>query len=150
MIMKKNTYYMDLAIEQALIAKTLGEIPVGCVIVKDDEVVAVGHNTRETQKNALSHAEINAISSACSALSSWRLNDCVLYVTLEPCPMCMGAILNARIKRLVFGAYDSKAGCCGSIIDLNQIGYPHHIDIFGGISESKCQVLLEDFFKELR
>lgn len=142
---------MDLAIAEASSAAASGESPVGCIITTSSgEIIAKAHNTRETDKNPLGHAEINAISQAAKALGCWRLSDCTLFVTLEPCPMCMGAILNARIKRVIFGAYDLKAGCCGSLINLNEIGYPHKCEILGGIRELSCANLLTDFFSDKR
>lgn len=141
---------MLLALEEAEKALALGEIPVGCVIEKDGVILARGHNTRETEHTALGHAEINAIAEACRELKSWRLSGCTLCVTLEPCPMCMGAILNARIDRVVFGAWDSKAGCCGSLVDLNRQGFNHRVEILGGIRELACGKLLSDFFEKQR
>lgn len=142
--------YMNLAIEQALKAKDLGEVPVGCVIVKDNEVIAMGHNRRECEANATAHAEIFAINLACQKLDSWRLNDCTLYVTLEPCLMCMGAILNARIGTLVFGINEDKTGGCGGLINLNEIKFPHKVEVIQGICEFECQEILTDFFKKIR
>lgn len=141
---------MELCLKEAATAFSLGEIPVGAVIVKGGEVIASAHNTRETERNALGHAEINAINEACKKLGSWRLSDCTLYVTLEPCPMCMGAIINSRIDTVVFGAYDLKAGCCDSICNFNSLGFNHKPEIYGGISEMKCNEILGRFFKNLR
>lgn len=142
--------FMRLALKQAEIAKGLNEIPVGCVIVKDNDVIARGYNTRETCKTALGHAEIMAIEIACKKLKSWRLSDCTLYVTLEPCPMCMGAIINARIDKVVFGAYDSKTGCCGSVIQLYEFGFNHKPKIQAGVLADECSSILSDFFKSIR
>lgn len=139
-----------MALGRAKTAAKHGETPVGCVIVKDGKVIAGGRNRRETGKNALYHAEISAINSACKKLGGWRLIGCDLYVTLEPCPMCAGAIINSRIENVYFGAYDKKAGSFGSIADFNSFGYNHTPDIHGGIMEKECSAVLSDFFKELR
>ncbi|MFZ2537838.1 MAG: nucleoside deaminase [Oscillospiraceae bacterium] len=146
----QHSDYMDIAIEQAQSALALGDVPIGCIIVKDDIIVGRGYNTRERDKNALGHAELMAIKDACTNLASWRLSGCTLYVTLEPCPMCMGAIINARLDCVVFGALDSKAGCCGSVINLNEQNFNHKVEILAGIRELKCQKMLCDFFKTLR
>lgn len=138
------------AIELAKISALEGEVPVGAVVVKGDEIVGCGRNRREYGKNALYHAELEAIDNACKKLGGWRLWQCDLYVTLEPCPMCAGAIINARIKKVVFGAYDKKAGSFGSVADFNQIPYNHKPEIEGGIMEAECSALLSDFFKKLR
>lgn len=127
-----------------------GEVPVGAVIVKNGEIIARGRNMREKKQNALSHAEIEAINNACKALGFWRLDDCELYVTLEPCPMCAGAIINARIKTLIFGAYDSKMGSIDSVVNLCDYPYNHKVEVYGGICEDECKKLLEEFFKTLR
>ena len=141
---------MRLALGEARRALALGEAPVGCLIVRGEEIIARGHNTRETEHTALGHAELSAIRDACRALNSWRLEGCRLYVTLEPCPMCMGAILNARIDEVIFGAYDLKAGCCGSLIDFNQLGFNHRAEVLSGICEQECGALLTEFFQKLR
>ena len=138
------------AIELAKVAADEGEVPVGAVVVKDGEIIATGRNRRESEKNALCHAEIEAINNACKALGGWRLFQCELYVTLEPCPMCAGAIINSRIKSIYFGAYDQKAGSFGTIADFNRIPYKHKPEVYGGIMESECKALLTDFFKSLR
>ena len=138
------------AIELAKEAADEGEVPVGAVVVKNGEIIATGRNRRESKKNALCHAEIEAINNACKALGGWRLFQCELYVTLEPCPMCAGAIINSRIKSIYFGAYDQKAGSFGSIADFNRIPYNHKPEVYGGIMESECKTLLTDFFKSLR
>lgn len=138
------------AIELAKEAANEGEVPVGAVVVKNGEIIATGRNRRESKKNALCHAEIEAINNACKALGGWRLFQCELYVTLEPCPMCAGAIINSRIKSIYFGAYDQKAGSFGSIADFNRIPYNHKPEVYGGIMESECKALLTDFFKSLR
>lgn len=126
------------------------EVPVGAVVVRNGEIVGRGRNRREKEKNALCHAEIEAINDACKRLGGWRLWQCELYVTLEPCPMCAGAIINSRIKKVIFGAYDKKAGSFGSVADFNQIPYNHKPEIEGGVDEDVCAALLTDFFKDLR
>lgn len=146
----QHSDYMDLAIREAERAANIGEAPIGCLIVKDGEIIATGHNTREIDHDALGHAEINAIRAACRSLDSWRLSGCTLYVTLEPCPMCMGAIINARVDIVVFGAYDPKAGCCGTLADFTKLGFNHTPEILGGIRELVCRKLLSDFFTNLR
>lgn len=142
--------YMRAAINAARVSESEGEVPVGAVIVKDGEIIAVGRNRREYGKNALYHAELEAIDKACKKLGGWRLWQCDLYVTLEPCPMCAGAIINSRIKTVYFGAYDSKAGSFGSVADFNVLPYNHKPEIIGGIMEEECKALLTDFFKKLR
>ena len=127
-----------------------GEVPVGCVIVRNGEIVGRGRNRRETGKTALGHAEIEAIAQACETLGGWRLWECTLYVTLEPCPMCAGAIINARIPRVVYGAADQKAGSCGSVCDLFGMAYNHRPMVEQGLLEEECSALLRDFFSELR
>lgn len=145
-----NKEFMKEALKLAKIASEEGEVPVGAVIVKDGKIVARGKNEREKKQNALSHAEIEAINNACKSLNSWRLDECELYVTLEPCPMCAGAIINARIKTLIFGAYDSKAGSIDSVINLCDYPYNHKPEIYGGICEDECLEVLKDFFKKIR
>ena len=127
-----------------------GEVPVGCVITLDGRVVGRGRNRREVGKNALAHAEIEAINDACRTLGGWRLWQCTLYVTLEPCPMCAGAIINARIPRVVYGAADPKAGSCGSVTDLFALPYNHKPEVVSGLLEQECSSLLTDFFRRLR
>lgn len=127
-----------------------GEVPVGCVIVRNDQIVGRGRNRRETEKTALGHAEIEAIADACRNLKGWRLWDCTLYVTLEPCPMCAGAIINARIPRVVFGARDAKCGACGSVCDLFSMDFNHHPQVTEGVMAEDAQNLLTEFFKALR
>lgn len=136
--------------ELARQAGTRGEIPVGAVIVKNGEVIAEGYNRREEKKDALSHAETEAISAACRALDDWRLDGCTLYVTLEPCPMCAGAIINSRISTVVFGAYDLRAGCMDSVINLCSYPFESRPEIYGGICEDECAAILSDFFKAVR
>ncbi len=142
--------FMFLALEEARIAASQGEVPVGAVIVKDGEVISKGHNMREQKQNALSHAEIEAINSACKKLGSWRLDGCEMYVTLEPCPMCTGAIINSRIKTVVFGAFDKTMGCMDSVINLCDYPLGHKVEVYAGICEDECQQVLQEFFKKLR
>lgn len=147
---KNDAYFMAIAIEEAKTAAKLGEVPVGAVVVKDGEVVARTHNLRETGKSALAHAELLAIGKACEALGGWRLWQCDLYVTLEPCPMCSGAIINSRIKRVVYGARDAKAGCCDSVISMFDLPFNHRPEIIEGVCAEECAALLRDFFRSLR
>ncbi len=142
--------FMLRAIELAEKAASFGESPVGCVVVCDGEIVGEGYNLRERSKNALAHAELMAIDDACHRLGGWRLWKCDLYVTLEPCPMCAGAIINSRIKNVYFGASDPKNGSFGSIADLSAINYTHKPQICGGIMGKRCSSLLTDFFRDLR
>ena len=142
--------YMQKAIEQAEIAACEGEVPVGAVIVKDGQIISYGRNRREIGKNALYHAETEAIDNACKALGGWRLIGCTLYVTLEPCPMCAGAIINSRIERVVFGAYDKKAGSLGSVVNLFELPYNHKPELSGGVCQEECGKLLTSFFEKLR
>lgn len=142
--------FMKAALKQAKIAYSLGEVPVGAVIVKDGQIISVGHNLREQKQNALSHAEIEAINSACKKLGSWRLDGCEMYVTLEPCPMCTGAIINSRIKTVIFGAFDKNMGCMDSIINLCDYPFNQKVEVYAGICEDECQQILQDFFKNLR
>lgn len=147
---ERDRRFMALALEQARIAADEGETPVGAVCVRGDEVISTGRNHRETGRSALAHAELEAIDGACKALGGWRLWQCELYVTLEPCPMCAGAIINSRIKRVVFGASDSKAGSCGSVVDLFSLPYNHRPEVSSGCMEDECAALLTDFFRRLR
>ena len=141
---------MAVALELANEAAEAGEVPVGCVIVRGDEIVGRGRNRREKGKNALAHGEIEAINDACTRLGGWRLWECTLYVTLEPCPMCAGAIVNARIPRVVYGASDKKCGACGSVCDLFSMNFNHHPQVEKGVMEEECATLLTEFFKNLR
>lgn len=141
---------MKRAIELARLSALEGEVPVGAVVVKDNEIVGEGRNRRELGKNALYHAELEAIDYACKKLGGWRLWQCDLYVTLEPCPMCAGAIINARIKTVYYGAKDLKAGSFGSIVNFNDIPYNHKPEIISGVMAEECSALLTDFFKNLR
>lgn len=141
---------MRKAIELAKISGDEGEVPVGAVVTKNGEIIATGRNRRELGKNALYHAEIEAINNACQKLGGWRLWQCELYVTLEPCPMCAGAIINSRIKRVVYGASDLKAGSFGSVVNFNSLAYNHKPEIVGGILEEECAAFLSNFFLKLR
>lgn len=145
-----NREIMTRAIFLAKEAAKEGEVPVGAVIARNGEIIAEGRNRRETEKNALYHAEIEAIDKACKALGKWRLDDCTLFVTLEPCPMCSGAIINARLKKLVYGAYDLKAGSADSVINLFNLPYNHTPEIHAGFMENECKELMTEFFKKLR
>ena len=142
--------FMQQAILFAKEAAKNGEIPVGAVVVKDGEVIATGRNRREKEKSALGHAEIEAIHNACQALGTWRLSDCEIYVTLEPCPMCAGAIINSRIKKVVFGAFDKNGGACDSVCNLLSMPFSPKPEVWAGIMEEECKALLEDFFKNVR
>ena len=145
-----DSLFMDLALELAKEAAAEGEVPVGCVIVRGGHVVGRGRNRRETGKSALGHAEIEAIADACKNLGGWRLWDCTLYVTLEPCPMCAGAIINARIPRVVYGASDKKCGATGSVCNLFSMEFNHHPQLRTGVREEQCAAVLTDFFQQLR
>ena len=142
--------FMQEALALAKQAGEDGEVPVGCVIVRNGEIVGRGKNCRENAKTALGHAEIEAIADACKNLGGWRLWECTLYVTLEPCPMCAGAIINARIPRVVFGASDDKCGACGSVCDLFSMEFNHHPQVEKGLCEEESKNLLTDFFQRLR
>lgn len=142
--------YMRLAMRLAAEAAAEGEVPVGCVITRGETVVGQGRNRRETGKNALYHAELSAIDEACRTLGGWRLWECTLYVTLEPCPMCAGAIVNARIPRVVFGASDPKNGCCGSVVNLFELPLNHRPELTAGVLADECAAQLSDFFAQLR
>lgn len=143
--------YMKEAIRQARRAAKLGEVPIGCVIVYEDRIIGRGYNRRNTDKSTLSHAEITAIKKASRAVGDWRLEECTLYVTLEPCQMCSGAIVQARIPRVVMGCRNPKAGCAGSILNLLQMPeFNHQVEITEGIRGEECSLLLKNFFKDLR
>lgn len=146
----QDVIFMEKALAQAKLAAAFGEVPVGAVIVKNGTVIAEAYNTRETQKTATGHAEITAIEKACEAIGDWRLSGCTLYVTLEPCPMCAGAIINSRIDRVVYGAKDEKAGCCGSVINMFAMPFNHAPALTIGICEVECQGILQDFFENMR
>ena len=141
---------MKMALDEAKKAYKKDEVPVGAIIVKNGKVIAKAHNLRETKNISTAHAEILAIDKACKRLNSWRLIDCDMYVTLEPCTMCMGAIILSRIKNLYIGTKDPKTGACGSFIDLKQYKYNHNININMGILQNDCEYILKDFFKKLR
>ncbi len=142
---------MRLAIDEALKAKDKLEVPIGAVIVQNDEVVASAYNLRETEQRSVAHAELLAIDEACKKLGTWRLEDATLYVTLEPCPMCAGAIVLSRVKRVVFGAYDPKGGCAGTLLNLLEFEkFNHQAEVVGGMLEEECGSLLTTFFRELR
>ncbi|WP_152657431.1 tRNA adenosine(34) deaminase TadA [Oceanobacillus sp. CFH 90083] len=143
--------YMAAALQEARRAWMLNEVPIGAVIVKDGEVIGKGFNLRESMQTTLTHAELLAIQEANQAVGSWRLEDCTLYVTLEPCPMCAGAIVQSRIKRVVYGASDPKAGCAGTLMNLlEEPRFNHQVDVTSGILEQQCSTVLKNFFKELR
>ena len=145
-----DLYFMDEALRLAAEAAAEGEVPVGCVIVRKGEIVGRGRNRREKGKTALAHAEIEAIGEACARLGGWRLWECTLYVTLEPCPMCAGAIINARIPRVVYGASDSKFGAVGSVCSLFDMRFNHHPVVESGIREAEAAALMTEFFQNLR
>ena len=142
--------YMREALSLAAEAAAEGEVPVGAVVVCEGEIVGTGRNRRELGKNALYHAELEAIDAACKRLGGWRLHKCEVYVTLEPCPMCTGAIINARLKRLVYGARDPKAGSAGSVVNLFELPYNHTPQVRAGVLEEECAQILRQFFRKLR
>lgn len=143
-------FFMREALKLARESFNEGEVPVGAVVVKDGQIVGVGRNRREISKNALAHAEIEAINEACKTLGGWRLWECDIYVTLEPCPMCSGAIVNARIPNVYFGAFDKNFGCCGSTLNILELSNSFHPNYSGGIMEKECSEIITDFFKQLR
>lgn len=146
-----NEKFMKSALLEAKKAYEIGETPIGAVIVYDNKIIARSYNKRETKKNSLCHAEIEAINKACKKRGGWRLFDCDLYVTLEPCPMCSGAIIQSRIDNVYFGAFDKKSGCAGSLINLFEEDlFNHNVNVTGGILEEECSRLMSDFFKDLR
>ena len=145
-----HAYYMGEALRLAREAIADGDVPVGCVIVRDGEIVGQGRNRREADGDATAHAEVEAIRDACARLGSWRLHGCTLYVTLEPCPMCAGAIINARVEAVRYGARDEKAGCCGSVLNLFEERFNHHPRIYQGPLEAECEAVLQEFFSGLR
>ena len=145
-----HEYYMEQALALAREAAAAGEVPVGCVIVKDGAVIGRGRNRREEKQAVSSHAEMEAMAEANAALNAWRLEDCDLYVTLEPCPMCAGAIINARVRRVFYGARDSVMGACGGVLNLFMENFPHHPQLVGGILGEECAAVLSEFFRRLR
>jgi len=148
---KTDEKYMREALKQAKRAYLLGEVPIGCVIVYKDKIIGRGYNKRNTKKTTLAHAEITAIDRASKKMGDWRLEDCTIYITLEPCQMCSGAIVQARIKRAVIGAMNPKAGCAGSILNILQMEeFNHQVEITTGVLEEECSAILQKFFKELR
>ena len=143
--------YMKEAYRLAKKAYRQEETPIGCVIVRDDRIIGKGYNRRNKKKNSLAHAEIMAISQACKKVGDWRLEDCTMYVTLEPCPMCAGAIVQARMPRVVIGARNPKAGCAGSVINiLDMDGFNHRVELVDGVMREECEQLMTGFFRELR
>ena len=142
--------FMKAALTEAKKAYLIDEVPVGAVIVYNNKIIARGHNTREKEQSVLGHAEINAIQKASKKVGSWRLEDCEMYVTLEPCSMCSGAIIQSRIKNLYFGAYDPKTGACGSVLNLFENDFNHKVNVKVGIMEDECSQIIKDFFKALR
>ena len=149
--MSEDEKYMKEALRQAKKAYTLGEVPIGCVIVHENAVIARGYNRRITDKSTLAHAELIAIKKACRKIGDWRLEDCTIYITLEPCPMCAGAIVQARIKRAVIGCMNPKAGCAGSVTNLLAMdGFNHQVEAETGVMQEECSGLLKRFFAELR
>ena len=149
--MEPEIKYMKAALREARKAEKLEEVPIGCVIVQNDKIIARGYNRRNTDKNTLSHAELTAIKKASKKTGDWRLEDCVMYVTLEPCQMCAGAIVQSRMKKVVIGTMNPKAGCAGSVMNLLQVAaFNHQVEIEKGILEEECSSLLKDFFRNLR
>ncbi|MDR0140488.1 tRNA adenosine(34) deaminase TadA [Metabacillus idriensis] len=149
--MDKDTLYMELAIKEALKAKAIGEVPIGAVIVHNDEIVGSGYNLRESEQRSIAHAEMIAIDQACASMGTWRLEDSTLYVTLEPCPMCAGAIVLSRVKRVVYGAADPKGGCAGTLMNLlDEKRFNHQVEVTKGVLEEECGNMLSDFFRDLR
>lgn len=143
--------YMSEALKQAKKAYALDEVPIGCVIVYDNKIIARGYNRRNTDKTTLAHAEITAIKKACKKLGDWRLEECTMYITLEPCPMCAGAIVQARIPKVIVGSMNAKAGCAGSVLNLlNESRFNHQVEFVNGVMEEECTGMLQSFFKELR
>ena len=149
--MTQEEKYMRQAIRQAKKAEALGEVPIGCVIEHEGKIIARGYNRRMTDHSALAHAEIIAIKKACKKIGDWRLEDCTLYVTLEPCPMCAGAIIQARIPKVVMGCMNPKAGCAGSVLDmLHEEGFNHQVQTDINVCREECSGMLSQFFKDLR
>ncbi len=147
---KNDEYFMKQALKEAKKAEKIDEVPIGCVIVLNGEIIARGYNKREKLENSLAHAEIVAINKACKKINSWRLEDAKMYITLEPCVMCSGAIIQSRIKKVIYGAYDYRFGAHKSIINLFDVKFNHTVDIKGGLLEEECSNLIKEFFKRLR
>lgn len=145
-----DEYFMKKALIEAKKALSENEVPIGALVVYENKIISAGRNKREIQKNSLCHAEIEAIHNACTKLARWRLTDCTIYITLEPCPMCAGAIINSRISRVVYGASDPKAGSCESLINLFELPYNHKPLVVGGVLRKECSLILTNFFKDLR
>ncbi|WFR57412.1 tRNA adenosine(34) deaminase TadA [Anaerocolumna sp. AGMB13025] len=146
-----NFKYMKEALKEARKAAKAGEVPIGCVIVYEDKIIGRGYNKRNTKKTTLAHAELIAIQKASKAVGDWRLEDCVMYVTLEPCQMCSGAIVQARIKEVIVGAMNPKAGCAGSILNILQMEeFNHQVELTTGVMKEECEAVLKEFFKDLR
>ncbi len=151
MELTQDEKYMKEALKQAAKARKIGEVPIGCVIVYEERIIGRGYNRRNTDKSTLAHAEISAIKKAAKVIGDWRLEECTLYVTLEPCPMCGGAIVQSRMKRCVIGTMSPKSGCAGSILNLLQEPrFNHQVEITEGVLRDDCQEMLQEFFKELR
>lgn len=149
--MTADEKFMKAAITQARKAYAIDEVPIGCVIVQNDKIIARGYNRRNIDKNTLAHAELSAIRKASKKTGDWRLEDCTMYVTLEPCQMCAGAIIQSRMKRVVIGSMNAKAGCAGSILNLLQMQqFNHQVEITRGVREEECSQMLSQFFRELR
>jgi len=149
--MEPEIKYMKAALREARKAEKLEEVPIGCVIVQNDKIIARGYNRRNTDKNTLSHAELTAIKKASKKTGDWRLEDCVMYVTLEPCQMCAGAIVQSRMKKVVIGTMNPKAGCAGSVLNLLEVeGFNHQVKTTRGVLQEECSTMLSDFFRELR
>lgn len=149
--MTDDERYMRAAITQAKKAWKIGEVPIGCVIVHDDKIIARGYNRRTADKNTLAHAEISAIRKACKKIGDWRLEGCTIYVTLEPCQMCAGALMQSRIDRCVIGCMNPKAGCAGSVINILEMdGFNHKVEVSRGVLEGECSSMMKNFFRELR
>lgn len=148
---RKDEKYMKLALKEAKKARDINEVPIGCVIVRDDKVIGKGYNKRNTDKNVLSHAELIAIKQACKKTGDWRLEDCTMYITLEPCQMCAGAMVQARLERAVIGSMNPKAGCGGSVLNILQMAeFNHQVDVERGVLEEECSSILTEFFSDLR
>lgn len=148
---RRDEKYMKLALKEAKKARDINEVPIGCVIVRDDKVIGKGYNKRNTDKNVLSHAELIAIKQACKKTGDWRLEDCTMYITLEPCQMCAGAMVQARLQRAVIGSMNPKAGCGGSVLNILQMAeFNHQVDVERGVLEEECSGILTEFFADLR